>query len=527
MSRVGSKRLWIASVVISSVLVVASLASAIALGWDPLRGPAPSPMGGPVVEASAVVTGPGPVVPIAGAMISVFSEVPFALAASLAAKDLTVSDGQNVALYNGTTGTSGALTGRLSSLFGPIAQEWTEVASPMTLNVSLLVVGMYVVQNSTGVYEYNSFNYLPFAPSHPPASFQFSMGFNLARPATVLPPNSIAPSSSITPARTPCPNPSWEWVTDFDHTYPGPFPLVAANNTQVTAPDDATELSVLDSWDESSITLDFSGAEGNSNGSVSMSDTASWSGNGAAVNGTSASVAALSYSSRSFAMIYINDTELNILRKTWEQVTWNYNGQTCEPVYSHQTYYIWASVVGVSTSSFYFGVMAGSSAWGSEITSVFDGGTPSASLESGSVLHASSSQQFVQFLYQASGTSNIESLQSEVQAGASVLLSALGLTLAVMALASTCWIACTGGEAVAAASVVVAVAGFADSILAQLTTVSFQTNVQESIDTIAVSAVDGSFYLDYYKSLSSTELSTSEGSATDLLPLTYIVGTPT
>jgi hypothetical protein len=521
----GRRKQIAIAVAVVVVMVAAGLASTMKVGWGPFAVNQPSGHG-PAVTVEATAMGPTGTFAAVGANVTIFSEMPSALESSALSTNLAASNGENVVLYSGTTGSGGLASGYLAAGYSAVLSQWRDVASPLTVNVSLLVEAMYLQTNGSRTYLYQYFNYLPYNPRSPPIAFSFPVSFNLAHPVTSYATSSLEATNSLPAGVEPtvrCPNNYWTWETNFDHTYDGPFPLATANDTYRGG--DPYLIAFGDDWTETSVTLDFTGASGNSNNTISVQGSnPSWTGSGVAVNGTSANAGATASSNGAFAMIFINNSQVNVLRQTWGEKVYYYNGlKGCQTTFEDTTQFITYSLEQVTGTEFYFATMAGSQNWGYIMSKVF--GSSSVE-ESGVAVASGHTYQFTGFLDQAQGYSNAQSVESQANSNAGVFISSLAVAVSVMiAVSDACWVACSAGDAAGAVSVILSVAGFASSLLTDMQSISFQTSTQESIDTVSFTAQDIGFNFNYIEGTYETDIEVSGGgNAFVYMPLPYVVG---
>lgn len=528
--RSPSRRIAILAVVAAAIAVTATFSVAEVEHWGPFASTPVAPAIEPILTTAVGVGTGGNPVNLSGALVSVFSILPSSVAAATPSPQGTPA--QHVLLWQGTTGSNGAAKGDLGSEFLSIAHAWTAVDSPITRTVSLLVEGTYFLYNAstnrTSVYTYS--NYLAYDPSSPPASFDATVVFDLAHPSNVLVgPAELISTLGLVPATRPpvyCGGPWDNWTTNYDQDFTGPFPLAMVNNTARSGPP-YLEASLAENIGSSTVSFGFTGSGGESSGgstTYSMTSGASWSSGNMTVSVNQTSAAALSLAVQAFALIYTNNVTLNVLRNTMTNTYFNFiNGKCVKEVQTF--YYLHVSVVGMQGSSFGLHSAAPNSAYGQLLTELAaeNGGMSTAYNNS---VGAGNSLLWSSMTYQASGYSNVASLESEVVGVLSTFDTFLGVALAVLDLSDACWWACSGVDVSDTLGILSTALDLGTWMISAISSVSFSTTVHESYDTITYSAVDGGFHFQVLESPSQTSLTTSNGTAYAQMPSNVVAWHP-
>ncbi len=501
------------AVVLSVAVAVVVLLSTLALTFEakvyPFE-PVTRAPAGPAFTATAVsLTGSAPT-DLSGAWVSVFSILPSTL--SSGANGINAS--QYVLLYEGQTNGHGRASGYLGASFAPIVQDWVAITTPLTATVSLLVEGEYLAPGENHSSLYSAYDYVPYDPRLPPASFAVQVGFNLADPIGTAAPVVGAQGPAVFPSTsgTSCPatdRDSNTWVTDYDNTTTEPFPLFAADNLQRTNP--ASLLAFSDSWIGPDLEVGFTGVQGSTSGtepSVRLSEQASWEGNnstGAAGIVTIPGVA-VGAAARALGAVFLVGVSLNILRQTDTIIA--YSPPDCVEQES-VTQYATLSAVNVLSTTLELTSDIFSENYSSLLSELGELGSESPvanlSLPYGSNVNATP------YVNDASGWSDAAAEEQEVVHAQSVFTSEWGFGLAFMDVLALCGTTCDAGGIAGAWSVLTSALGSELDLAGALDSVGFSVSAPSWPNLILIDADYGSFYVNFSEAAGIAGLGTVTG----------------
>ncbi len=462
---------------------------------------------------------------LSGATVSIFTPLP--AIATTGAAGVETSEGL---LWQGTTGSGGAVEGVLAPSFASIAHNWTAVISPMTEMVSLLVVATYSIPvgsgNQTAVYSYT--NYLPYDPRQPPESFSTTVAFNLAQPSEVI----VSPlaSQGTTSVRTagPCPPAITVWTTTYDQDFTGPFPILMVNDTGRTQ-SGVPYVDLAENFLQSQVSFGFTGAgaeESASGTTAYMTSNASWTSGVENLQIQGAGAAALAEAAYSFGMIYVPNVTLNVLHQNKTTTIYypNGNGGCNSEIVVDQ--FVRLSILGVAGSEWDPEASSFPATYGQMLTELEVGQSGGAKTAANISVPSGHSYLWVNMTAQAGGYSTVSDLEQQVTSALSVFDTALGVGLAIMDAADACGFLCSAGDIAETLVLTDTALGVALEVVGLVSSVSFSTTVQENYHIVTLTSDNGAFYDQILEAPSTTTLTTTNGTASANMPLD-VVGWPT
>ncbi len=485
--------------------------------------------------------------PAVGSWVTVTSVLPSSVPNGPGFVNFTSGPNIELQLFQGVTGSGGVISGSLNlTNWTTVSTQWPSYDGASTAQVSMWMDSTFqAYSNTSQVWElYTYRDSIPFNPSSPPPGFTAAAYFNLAKPAAPLPglppPGGAAPSSGlggtgngsaesnttmkasamVRPDGVNCgPNPQPKWKTNWDGYVTGPFPVLMGNDTQRHS-GGSPDFVLTNTVAGGTTTFDFTGAGGSyayGSYSTTAGTSISWGSKPTTFSAAGPGVDALSESQYSFGVIYLDNVTLHGVRKT-ETLTY-YTQPRCAVV-TQQVQYVTTTVVGMTDTGFHLKVAHWNSGYGSLLTSVIK----AYSNQIANLTTASGNYQtWAVMTGYATGYSNAQALQHQVQTVASFFLTTLDLGFLVMEAFETCGVFCDAGGVADALSVVGDYLGLMSAINAAEDSFAFTVSTSQNLSAMTASAVGGAFSFQVSGESYPTNWQTSTGSVSVKMP-DYIVG---
>ncbi len=530
--RLRGRRFVIAALVVT-VLVIASFASAVILGWGPFARPRAPSVSGPgvriQVDPNSVAQITHEPLSVSGGSILVQIFSPFPSATGYAAENLSglnaTSNPYSDLLFQGTPNATGVVSGNLSARFYAIDRAWLTTMSSMTTAVSLQLSAVlsWATNGTDAVYTFS--DNIPYSPRAPPAVVAGAVSFP-SRPTFVVPTAASPAPGALSPSSTPPPpggcTPSYEWLP-VNSTYisDGVAPLIVANDAG--APSGA-ELTYGESFAQSALQLSFTSDSGYDNSSsfsgVQISKNPSWSGDDSSFQGGIYTSGAIS-GGHSITMIDLTGAELQITNYQYVYVD-----KYCKIAETYRDYWTETQLNGFSGgSNFVFGTDVLPTYFGSLVSDEKDW----AMFSTQSLPWLGSGVQMYSVLINANGYNTAQNAEAQAEAA----LSTLSFCIGTMLLADDVLGFIPGfgdvGSTALALEALGEVTGDAAMFMTLFNSISFSMSERTSVEQVNVNVGAGgtqtNLVADFYQATMGAGLNVNGQSYNPNMPLTYVVAT--
>ncbi|HLI46095.1 MAG TPA: hypothetical protein VKU94_02770 [Geobacterales bacterium] len=391
-----------------------------------------------------------------------------------------------VILFQNVSSTN-TIRGKVSPKIIDIYNEWKEVLSPITREVSLILYADYDIYTSDKLFVYQYYDNIPIAVNAMPKFFNVSVYFDLNRPVAIF---SLHNSKSVTPSLICGYVPNCSVVTKIVNqtTVTGPLPIVmgAINDTS------KSELLYYFGSLQGTLQLSFTSVSATSTVKGSYSGTivsshASWSGTDYNFSYIGAPGSSIPDNYDDISLIYIGGVSYYAVET--ETDYYAKQGSCC--VYLGSTYSTSISIINVSNNNFSLYTdslrnLSNSPFWYSIISSMGLHELVHIILEPAQTANSINYQQYDQ------GYTSAASAEAQIMNAVSVFVSSLGLGFSLAELLGLLPGAGTVADAIKIAEALLSAVGLDLSIISAFSSISYSTT--SSLTFNVISAANKPYY---------------------------------
>ncbi|MCL5254438.1 MAG: hypothetical protein M1351_10215 [Candidatus Thermoplasmatota archaeon] len=397
------------------------------------------------------------------------------------------------------------IKGSLSPMFASVVNEWKGVLASNTEQVSLALYAWYTAVSGGKVYEYMYYNNLPFNPFSVQQThfvLNTSIYFDMQHPTVVLNLSSNASSSvlSANPHRLPPPPPCRSYTEVlYSNTETGPLPVESAILPQSSN----SAISYAISSFSGTQNFSFNSATVNTAADTTvMSTTGSWSGNFQVYQ---ASSFVEPTGGHNVSMLYVPNAVTHIVTTRYVAATgtqydchWTYGPKMTSVTIADVQYVSGQNYQQIDAEFFSPNNATAASYYAQGLKSM--GYTSDGSI----YLPAGANYDNAAYYSYATGYTSAASAEQGAVKAASMIVAAIGVQLALIALAGAIPGAASGAAAVAGASLALSAASLTLSIMDAVSSISYsvtlsQTLQQTSFNNIIYSGGGSATTINYYQ----------------------------